>query len=80
METLTPQDSVDIEDLKTRLEAIVASADHPVAVLQDSKPVAFLVPAGLWETLCEALEDIELCRIVRARQNEPMVAVKVSEL
>ncbi|QBQ96335.1 type II toxin-antitoxin system prevent-host-death family antitoxin [Paraburkholderia pallida] len=80
METLIPQASVEIEDLKTRLEAIVASADRPVTVMQDSKPVALLVPVGLWDALCETLEDIELCRLVKARQGEPVVAVRLSEL
>ncbi|MFD1558544.1 prevent-host-death protein [Paraburkholderia silviterrae] len=80
METLIPQASVDIEDLKTCLEAIVASADRPVAILQDSKPVALLVSVGLWDTLCETLEDIELCHLVKTRQNDPVVAVKLSDL
>ncbi|CAM2180862.1 Type II toxin-antitoxin system prevent-host-death family antitoxin [Paraburkholderia sacchari] len=80
MKTLIPHASVEINDLKTRLEAIVASADQPVTILQDHKPVGFFVPLGLWDTLCEVLEDIELRRIVEARQGEPVITVKLSDL
>jgi hypothetical protein len=34
----------------------------------------------LWDTPYEALEDIEWCRLVEARQGKPVIAVKLGDL
>jgi antitoxin StbD len=72
---------VSISDLKKNPSAVIeAAGGFPVAVLNRNTPAAYLVPAKAWEELMDRLEDIELARIVRERENEIAYDVDIEDL
>jgi len=72
---------VSISDLKKNPSAVIEAADgFPVAVLNRNVPAAYLVPAKAWEELMDRLEDIELAEIVRQRQGQKRIRVKLEDL
>jgi antitoxin StbD len=73
--------SISISDLKKNPTAAIEAAEgFPVAVLNRNTPAAYLVPAEAWEELMDRLEDIELAEIVRQRQGQKSVKVKIDDL
>ncbi|MGF1548715.1 MAG: type II toxin-antitoxin system Phd/YefM family antitoxin [Thiotrichales bacterium] len=81
MELLFTNASVSISELKKNPTAIIEQADgFPVAVLNHNKPAAYLVPAAAFEVMMEKLEDIELAKLVKERENEPTVKVDPNDL
>ncbi|MBI4754298.1 MAG: type II toxin-antitoxin system Phd/YefM family antitoxin [Betaproteobacteria bacterium] len=81
MELLYTNASVSISELKKNPTAVIDEADgFPVAVLNRNKPAAYLVPAAAFEALMEKLDDIDLARLVKERENEPTVKVTLDEL
>jgi antitoxin StbD len=81
MELLYTNASVSISELKKNPTAVIEEAGgFPVAVLNHNKPAAYLVPAAAFEAMMEKLDDIELAKLVRERENEPTVRVDLSEL
>lgn len=81
MELLYTNASVSISELKKNPTAVIDEADgFPVAVLNRNKPAAYLVPAAAFEALMEKLDDLELARLVKERENEPTVKVTLDEL
>ncbi|MBK9326732.1 MAG: type II toxin-antitoxin system prevent-host-death family antitoxin [Hydrogenophilales bacterium] len=81
MELLYTNASVSISELKKNPTAVIDEADgFPVAVLNHNRPAAYLVPAAAFEAMMEKLDDIELARLVKERENEPTVRVDPSEL
>lgn len=81
MELLYTNASVSISELKKNPTAVIEEAGgFPVAVLNHNKPAAYLVPAAAFEAMMEKLDDIELAKLVRERENEPTVRVDPSEL
>lgn len=81
MELLYTNASVSISELKKNPSAVIEDADgFPVAVLNHNKPAAYLVPAAAFEAMMEKLDDIELAKLVKARENEPTVKVKPGDL
>ena len=81
MELLYTNASVSISELKKNPTAVIEQADgFPVAVLNHSKPAAYLVPVAAFEAMMEKLDDIELAKLVKQRANEPTVKVEPSEL
>ncbi|UZR30950.1 type II toxin-antitoxin system Phd/YefM family antitoxin [Methylococcus mesophilus] len=81
MELLYTNASVSISELKKNPTAVIEEADgFPVAVLNHNKPAAYLVPAAAFEAMMEKLDDIELARLVRERENEPTVRVDPHDL
>ena len=72
---------ISISDLKKNPSAAIASAEgFPLAILNRNKAAAYLVPAEAWEELMDRLEDIELAELVRARQDEKRVRVRLEDL
>lgn len=72
---------VSISDLKKNPSAVIAAADgFPVAILNRNTPAAYLIPAKAWEAIMDQLEDIELAEIVKARQGQKRVRVKLEDL
>jgi antitoxin StbD len=72
---------VSISDLKKNPSAVIAAANgFPVAVLNRNTPAAYLVPAKAWEEIMDILEDIELAKIVREREGEKAIRVKLEDL
>ena len=81
MELLYTNASVSISELKKNPTAVIDEADgFPVAVLNHNKPAAYLVPAAAFEAMMEKLDDIELARLVKERENEPTVRVDPDDL
>ena len=81
MELLYTNASVSISELKKNPTAVIDEADgFPVAVLNHNKPAAYLVPAAAFEAMMERLDDIELAKLVKERENQPTIRVDPSEL
>jgi len=81
MELLYTNASVSISELKKNPTAVIDEADgFPVAVLNHNKPAAYLVPAAAFEAMMEKLDDIELAKLVKERENQPTIRVDPSEL
>lgn len=81
MERLFARASVSISDLKKNPSRIINQSEGaPVAILNHNKPSAYIIPAAAFEALMEKLEDYELSRVVRERENEPSVKVSLDEL
>jgi antitoxin StbD len=81
MERLYARASVSISELKKNPSRIIHQAQgSPVAILNHNKPSAYLIPAESFEALMEQIEDYELSRVVKEREDEPTVAVQLDEL
>lgn len=81
MELLYTNASVSISELKKNPTAVIEASDgFPVAVLNHNKPAAYLVPAAAFEAMMERLDDIELAKLVKERENEPTVRVDPNDL
>jgi len=81
MEAILADASISITELKRNPSAVIEAADgESVAVLVHNKPSAYLVPAETYKRLLERLEDLELAELVRERNGEKRVKVKLDEL
>ena len=81
MELLYTNASVSISELKKNPTAVIDEADgFPVAVLNHNKPAAYLVPAAAFEAMMEKLDDIELAKRVKERENQPTIQVDPNDL
>ena len=49
-----------------------------IAILNHNKPVAYLVPAQIYELLMEQLDDYQLTKVVESRRDDLSQAVEVS--
>ena len=81
LDPILAPNSVSISQLKKNPSAVIEAAEgFPVAVLNHNTPTAYLIPAKAWEELIDRLEDIELAEIVRQRQGEKRVRVRLEDL
>lgn len=72
---------ISISELKKNPSAAIRAADGaPVAILNRNTPEAYLVPADAWEEIMEALDDMELVRIVKERQGQKRIRVNIDDL
>ncbi|SIQ71085.1 type II toxin-antitoxin system Phd/YefM family antitoxin [Pseudacidovorax sp. RU35E] len=70
-----------ISELKANPMKVVASGEGmPVLVLNHNQPAFYCVPAAAYEAMMELLDDAELLRLVKARQEEPSVPVSLDAL
>lgn len=73
--------TVSITDLRRNPGAVIESAgDAPVAVLNHNRATAYLVPAEVFETIMEKLEDIDLAETVRSRRSGKTLKVSLDDL
>ncbi|MDP3010499.1 MAG: type II toxin-antitoxin system prevent-host-death family antitoxin [Methylococcales bacterium] len=71
--------SATISELKKNPTALLNQAQgEAIAIINHSLPMAYLVPADVYEQLLEKLEDYELGQIVKERQAEKHLAIEVS--
>jgi antitoxin StbD len=78
MENVYADASVSVADLKKNPTAVIEEAKgFPVAIFNHNKPVAYLVPAKSFELLMDKLEDVELSAMVRERQRERKIKVRL---
>ncbi len=69
---------VDLKELKENPEAILdGSCDKPIAILNNNKPVGYLLTAKAWETLTDLLDDRESVICAELRLNDEKESVKV---
>ena len=81
METIHADLTVSVTELKRNFANVLASAnDAPVAVLNHNKPEAYLLSAKHYESILNALEDMEDRRLVEERRTGPFVEVALDEL
>ena len=81
LESILAPTGISISELKKNPSAAIEAAEgFPVAVLNRNTPAAYLVPAKAWEELMDRLEDIELAEIVRERQDQKRIRVRLEDL
>jgi antitoxin StbD len=81
METIHADLTVSVTELKRNFAGVLATArDAPVAVLNHNKPEAYLLSAKHYESILNALEDIEDKRLVEKRRTGPFVEVTLDDL
>lgn len=72
--------SASVSELKKNPMATVSAGDGlPVAILNRNQPAFYCVPADLYEKILEALDDIELVKLVNTRRNQPLHDVDLDE-
>lgn len=70
-----------ISDLKKNPMAVVNEGKgSTVAILSHNKPTFYCVPAELYKSMLEKLEDIQLNKIADSRKGQKRVKVKLDEL
>lgn len=78
MDSIHAKKSASITELKKNPSALIGkSGGDPVIILNHNKPAAYLVPAKTYELIMEKIEDYELARIIKEREPEKELAVKV---
>ena len=78
MELILTKFSASISELKKNPTALLTQAEgEPVAILNHNRPTAYLVPADMYASMVELLEDFELGQIVRERHAEKNDAIEV---
>ena len=71
--------SASISELKKSPTALINnSSGEPVALLNNNKPTAYLIPAKLYEKILDQLDDKELLEIAHLRLKDKHKAVSVS--
>ena len=70
-----------ISDLKKNPMGTVAAGEgFPVAILNRNAPAFYCVPADVYESMLDRLEDIELNAIADARAGQHVTNVTLNEL
>lgn len=70
-----------ITELKANPMKVVASGQGlPVVVLNRNEPAFYCVPAAAYEAMMELIDDMELLKLVKARQAEESVKVSLDDL
>lgn len=70
-----------VSELKKNPMGTVASGEGaPIAILNRNKPAFYCVPAEVYETLMEKLEDLELNALADRRNDQPEIEVALDEL
>ena len=73
--------AVSVSDLKKNPTAIVdGAAGAAVAILNHNRVMAYMVPAGTYEAMMDALDDQTLVEIAKARAHEKGESVDLDDL
>lgn len=73
--------SASISELKKNPMATVSNAlGFPIAILNRNEPVFYCVPAKVYETIMEKIEDIELIKLIKEREKEDRIRVDIDDL
>ncbi len=73
--------AVSVYELKKNPTAIVdGAAGAAVAILNHNRIMAYMVPAGTYEAMMDALDDQALVEIAKARLNEKGEPVSLDDL
>lgn len=72
--------SASVSELKKNPMATVNSGEGlPVAILNRNQPAFYCIPAALYEQIVEALDDLELVRLVKERQSQPLIDIDLDK-
>lgn len=81
MQRIEAEIVVSVSDLKKNPSAIVDCAhSNTIAILNHNRVMAYMVPAGTYEAMMDALDDQGLVEIAKARTGEKGVPVSVDDL
>ncbi|WP_040071140.1 type II toxin-antitoxin system Phd/YefM family antitoxin [Pseudomonas batumici] len=83
MQSILSNMVVSISELKKNPSAVLSGAGGaPVAVLNHNRVMGYMVPADMFETMMERLDDLDLAQLARARieANETPVRVSFDDL
>ena len=81
MRNIFSEAAVSISELKKNPSRILAeAAGAPVALLDQDRVMAYLVPAELYEQILERLDDFELSALAKARAAEKSIRVSLDDL
>ncbi|WP_437884443.1 type II toxin-antitoxin system Phd/YefM family antitoxin [Pseudomonas sp. LRF_L74] len=81
MQSIFADIAVSVSELKKNPSGVMANADGmPVAVLNHNRVMGYMVPAELYESMMERLEDLELVEIAKARAGEKAIPVSLDDL
>lgn len=79
MEHIHASLSVSISELKKNPSALLHEANgQPIAMLNHNKPVAYFIPAELYEKMLDIIEDYELVKLAKKRLQEKPRAIRVN--
>lgn len=68
-----------ISELKKNPTALLTKANgQPIAVLNHNKPAAYLIPADVYATILDILDDHELSMLVEKRLKEKNKSIPVN--
>jgi antitoxin StbD len=78
MHTLFADSAISMSEFKKNPAAVLRAAGHkPVAVLNHNRPAFYLIEPSLMQAVLEALGDLELESLVRARLSDGATPVDV---
>ncbi len=78
MEMILSQYSASISELKKSPTALLKEAGGgTVAILNHNRLAAYLVPAGVYERMMDIIEDYELGKVVKEREDQKALAFDV---
>ncbi len=83
MQNILADVAVSVSELKKNPSAVLSSANgSPVAVLNHNRVMGYMVPADVYESMIERLDDLALAHVVKTRieANETPVRVSLDEL
>ncbi|RON05347.1 antitoxin [Pseudomonas brassicacearum] len=81
MQRVLADKAVSVSELKKNPSAALNGAyGGPVAVLCRNRVMGYMVPAEVFESMVERLDDFELAELVRARSHETPVSVTLDDL
>lgn len=73
--------AVSVSELKKNPSAVLNGAHGgAVAVLNHNRVMGYMVPADVFESMMERLDDLELAELVRARGHETPIPVSLDDL
>lgn len=78
---LLTETAASISELKANPMKVVASGNGmPVVVLNRNEPAFYCVPANAYEAMMEMVDDLELLKLVKKRQQEKSIKVSLDDL
>jgi len=78
---LLTETAASISELKANPMKVVASGNGmPVVVLNRNEPAFYCVPADAYEAMMEMVDDLELLKLVKKRQQEKSIKVSLDDL
>ena len=81
MQNIFSEAAVSISELKkTPSRSLAEAAWAPVALLDQDRVMAYLVPAELYEQILERLDDFELSALAKSRAAEKSIRVSLDDL